>query len=111
MFEQDVMVKTRHGHMPAFAACPDAAGTVSPRDLYMNAPGTRDELRNMARRIAKNEYFCPLPDLYYRFGTIRFDDPRRDDAISGAIRAAMNSLKRAGYRRYGGDHRMGRCKR
>jgi carboxymethylenebutenolidase len=61
----------------------------------MDAPGTREELRNMARRIARQGYFCLLPDMYYRLGTIRFDIPRRDEAMSGVIRAAMNSISNA----------------
>ncbi|HZU88444.1 MAG TPA: dienelactone hydrolase family protein, partial [Stellaceae bacterium] len=28
------------------------------------APGIREELRNMARRIAEHGYFCLLPDMY-----------------------------------------------
>ncbi len=95
MFEQDVTVTTKHGRMPAFAACPDGAGPFPPVIFYMDAPGTREELRNMARRIAKAGYFCLLPDMYYRLGTIRFDIPRRDDAMSGVIRAAMNSINNA----------------
>ena len=47
---------------------------------------SREELRNQARRIAKHGYFCLLPDLYYRLGTIRFDIPRRNDAMSAVIR-------------------------
>ena len=58
----------------------------------MDAPGIREELRNMARRIAKHGYVCLLPDMYYRLGTVRFDIPRRDDGMSGVIRASMNSL-------------------
>ena len=49
----------------------------------------------MARRIAKHGYFCLVPDLYYRLGTIRFDIPRRNDAMSVVIRAAMKSLTNA----------------
>jgi enoyl-CoA hydratase/carnithine racemase len=30
---------------------------------------------NLARRIAKHGYFCLLPDMYYRIGTLRFDGP------------------------------------
>jgi len=95
MFEQEVTITTKHGRMPAFAACPEAAGPFPPVIFYMDAPGTREELRNMARRIAKAGYFCLLPDMYYRLGTVRFDIPRRDDAMSGVIRAAMNSLTNA----------------
>ena len=66
IFEQDVIVTTEHGLMPAFAACPDGVGPFPPIIFYMDAPGIREELRNMARRIAKQGYFCLLPDLYYR---------------------------------------------
>jgi carboxymethylenebutenolidase len=62
----------------------------------MDAPGIREELRDMARRIAKHGYFCLLPDLYYRLGTLRFDIPRRNDAMSVVIRGAMQSLTNAG---------------
>jgi carboxymethylenebutenolidase len=95
MFEQDVILTTKHGRMPAFVACPDGAGPFPPVIFYMDAPGTREELRNMARRIAKNGYFCLLPDMYYRLGTVRFDIPRRDDAMSAVIRASMNSITNA----------------
>ena len=53
----------------------------------MDAPGIREELRNMARRIARHGYFCLLPDMYYRLGHLRFDVHRRDDAMAGAFSA------------------------
>jgi len=95
MIEQHVIVTTKHGKMPAFTACPDGAGPFPPIILYMDAPGTREELRHHARRIARHGYFCILPDMYYRLGTVLFDIPRRDDAMSAVIRAAMNSLTNA----------------
>jgi len=95
MIEQDVIVHTKYGRQAAFAACPEAPGAFPGVILYMDAPGIREELRNMARRIAKNGYFCLLPDLYYRLGTLRFDIPRRNDAMSVVIRGAMESLSNA----------------
>ena len=95
MIEQHVTVTTKHGRMPCFAACPDGPGPFPPIIFYMDAPGTREELRNMTRRIARHGYFCLLPDMYYRLGTVHFDIPRRDDAMSGVIRASMNSLTNA----------------
>jgi carboxymethylenebutenolidase len=92
MIEQDVIVNTRYGRQPAFAACPEAPGQFPAIILYMDAPGFRDELRQMGKRIAKQGYFCLVPDLYYRLGTIRFDIPRRNDAMSAVIRASMQSL-------------------
>ena len=95
MIERDVEVITKYGRQPAFAACPEAPGPFPAIILYMDAPGIREELRNQARRIAKAGYFCLLPDLYYRLGTIRFDVPRRNDAMSVVIRGAMKSLTNA----------------
>ena len=95
MIEQDVVIDTRHGRQPAFAACPAGPGDYPPVILYMDAPGFREELRNHARRIAKRGYFCLLPDLYYRLGTVRFDTARRNDPMSAVIRAAKQSLTNA----------------
>ncbi len=92
MIERDVVVTTKYGRQPAFAACPDAPGAFPAVILYMDAPGTREELRDHGRRIAKHGYFALVPDLYYRIGTLRFDVHRRNDAMSAVIRAAMNSL-------------------
>jgi carboxymethylenebutenolidase len=95
MIEQDVLVNTKYGRQPAFAACPDAPGAFPAIILYMDAPGFREELRVMGKRIAKHGYFCLVPDLYYRLGTLRFDIPRRNDAMSVVIRGAMKSLSNA----------------
>jgi carboxymethylenebutenolidase len=96
MIEEEVLITTKHGNMPTFAACPDSPGEYPGIIFYMDAPGIREELRNMARRIAKHGYFCLLPDMYYRLGTLRLDMPRRDDAMTAVFRAAMNSLTNAG---------------
>ena len=95
MIERDVLVGTKHGRMPAFAVCPDGPGPYPPVIFYMDAPGYREELKNMARRIARAGYFCLLPDLYYRLGTIRFELNRRDDGTSAVIRASRNTLTNA----------------
>src|SRR3982751_3231444 len=92
MIENHVEVSTKYGRQPCFAVCPDQPGTFPAIILYMDAPGIREELRDQARRIAKHGYFCLLPDLYYRLGTLRFDIPRRNDAMSTVIRPAMKSL-------------------
>jgi carboxymethylenebutenolidase len=95
MIEKDVVVTTKYGAMPSFAVCPDTAGAVPGIIIYMDAPGIREELRNMARRIARHGYFCLLPDMYYRLGTLRFDVPRRNDAMTAVIRNALLSLSNA----------------
>jgi carboxymethylenebutenolidase len=95
MIEKDVIVTTKYGPMPSFAVCPDQPGQFPGIIFYMDAPGIREELRNMCRRIAKHGYFCLLPDLFYRLGTIRLDVARRDDHMMNVFRAAMNSLTNA----------------
>jgi len=92
LLENNVLVPTKHGRMPAFTACPDGPGSFPAIIFYMDAPGFREELCNMGRRIAKHGYYCIVPDLYYRLGTLRFDLPRRNDVMSTVIRAAMNHL-------------------
>jgi len=95
LIERDVLVGTKHGQMHAFAVCPDGGGPYPPVIFYMDAPGYREELKNMARRIARAGYYCLLPDLYYRLGTVRFDLHRRDESLSSVIRAARNTLTNA----------------
>src|SRR5947209_1146814 len=95
MIEQDVIVTTKYGRMPTFAVCPEGPGQYPGIIFYMDAPGIREELRNMARRIARAGYFCLLPDMYYRLGHLRFDVARRDDSMMPCILAAMSSLTNA----------------
>jgi carboxymethylenebutenolidase len=92
---KEVVITTKHGRMPAFAAYPDAPGPFPGIVLYMDAPGYREVLFNMGRRIAKQGYYCVVPDMYYRYGTVRFDTPRRNDAMSNVIKAAYTSLSNA----------------
>ncbi|MCB1739461.1 MAG: dienelactone hydrolase family protein [Gammaproteobacteria bacterium] len=92
MSERFVDVTSKHGTIPSFMACPDTPGAHPAIILYMDAPGIREELRNITRRIAKQGYVCILPDLYHRYGTLRFDLPRRYDAMSTIIRAAYLGL-------------------
>lgn len=92
MFEKEVHVTTRHGQMPCFVARPSEGGPHPAVIFYMDAPGIREELRDMARRIAAAGYYCILPDMYYRIGTVRFDLPRRDDRMSAVVSACLRSL-------------------
>jgi len=93
MIEKDVVITTKYGRMPSFAVCPDAPGQYPGIIFYMDAPGIREELRNMARRIARHGYFCLLPDMYYRLGHLRFDVHRRDDTMAAVFLSAMRSLQ------------------
>ncbi|HEY8122924.1 MAG TPA: dienelactone hydrolase family protein [Myxococcota bacterium] len=66
MIEQEIDVRTRDGAMNTFVVHPDEGGPFPPVFFYMDAPGKREELHDMARRIAAVGYWVALPNLYYR---------------------------------------------
>lgn len=72
MQERHEDLETPEGIMPTFVVHPDGDGPFPVVLFYMDAPAIRDELYDMARRIAGEGYYVLLPDLFYRFGQIRF---------------------------------------
>ena len=100
MREAEVTIKTADGEMDMFVCHPDEGGPYPAVILYMDAPGIREELRDMARRIATVGYYVALPNLYYRLGRegdYGFDLARirEDDGELQKMFAAMNSLTNA----------------
>src|SRR5690348_1625734 len=85
-------VETPDGKMNSFAAHPDEGGPFPAVILYMDAPGIREELRDFARRIASQGYFCLLPDMYYRNGVLRFDFSMDRDNVFKLVMATMATL-------------------
>jgi len=69
MKELNVEIKTPDGTLDAFVCHPEEKGPFPAVIMYMDAPGIREELRDMARRIGTVGYFVLLPNLYYRQGT------------------------------------------
>jgi carboxymethylenebutenolidase len=66
MIEHHLEIVTDEGDMPAFVVHPDRGGPFPVVLFYMDAPGKREELHDMARRIATVGYHVVLPNLYYR---------------------------------------------
>ena len=66
MIEQHVDIATADGAMNSFVVHPDEGGPHPVVLFYMDAPGKREELHDMARRLASVGYFVVLPNLYYR---------------------------------------------
>jgi len=54
--------------METFICKPERDGPYPAVFLLMDAPGIREELRDMARRLATSGYHVLLPNLYYRAG-------------------------------------------
>ncbi|WP_068875789.1 MULTISPECIES: dienelactone hydrolase family protein [unclassified Phenylobacterium] len=70
MLEQTVDIATKDGKTTTFIAHPERGGPHPIVLFYMDAPAIREELRDMARRIATAGYYVMLPNLYYRRGVL-----------------------------------------
>jgi carboxymethylenebutenolidase len=66
MIEHDLDIRTADGAMNTFITHPEEGGPFPVVLFYMDAPGKREELHDMARRIATVGYYVVLPNLYYR---------------------------------------------
>ena len=66
MIEQHLDIPTADGAMNSFMVHPDEGGPFPVVLFYMDAPGKREELHDMARRLAAVGYCVLLPNLYYR---------------------------------------------
>jgi carboxymethylenebutenolidase len=68
MREEIIDITTRDGAMETFVCRPERGGPYPAVFLLMDAPGIREELYDMARRLGTAGYFVVLPNLYYRAG-------------------------------------------
>ena len=66
MLEKEINIDTGEGQMNTFIVHPDEDGPHPVILFLMDAPGKREELHQMARRIAACGYWVMLPNLYYR---------------------------------------------
>ena len=100
MREFETEIETADGTMDVFVCHPDEGGPFPAVIFYMDAPGIREELRDMARRLGTVGTFVMLPNLYYRTGReggygydlarIRSDDGEREKMF-----AVMRTLTNA----------------
>ena len=74
MIEQIVDIATKDGKTTTFIAHPERGGPHPIVLFFMDAPAIREELRDMARRIATAGYYVMLPNLYYRKGVLELAD-------------------------------------
>lgn len=85
MIEQTVEIATKDGASTTFIVHPERGGPHPIVLFFMDAPAIREELRDMARRIAAVGYYVMLPNLYYRRGVMELADlPPLPDAEARA---------------------------
>jgi carboxymethylenebutenolidase len=66
MIERQVEIATPDGRMNTFICHPERLGPHPAVIFLMDAPGIREELRDMVRRLGTVGYYVLLPNLYYR---------------------------------------------
>jgi carboxymethylenebutenolidase len=66
MIEKHLDIPTADGAMNTFVVYPEEKAPFPVVLFYMDAPGKREELHDMARRLASVGYYVVLPNLYYR---------------------------------------------
>ena len=82
MIDQHLDLATADGQMNTFITHPEEGGPHPVVFFYMDAPGKREELHDMARRLGTAGYYVVLPNLYYR--STREFDATVDFATRGA---------------------------
>jgi carboxymethylenebutenolidase len=73
MHERFVDVATPDGPMDTFITHPEAGGPFPAVVVFMDIWGLREELFDVARRIATVGYYCVVPNFYHRHGKVRFE--------------------------------------
>src|SRR5580704_4537512 len=66
MIERQIEIATPDGRMNTFICHPERDSPHPVLIFFMDAPGIREELRDMARRLGTVGYYVMLPNLYYR---------------------------------------------
>ena len=94
MIEQTIEIPLSDGTSTTFIVRPDRDGPYPLILFLMDAPGIREELRDMARRLASTGYYVMLPNLYYRAGVLELVPPggAMDDALRERMMGLMNGL-------------------
>ena len=84
MIEKNLDIPTADGAMNSFVVYPEEGGPWPVVLFYMDAPGKREELHDMARRLASVGYYVVLPNLYYR--------SQRDFVVDRTSEASMAQM-------------------
>jgi carboxymethylenebutenolidase len=95
MIEEILDIKMTDGEMETFICRPERGGPFPAVFLLMDAPGIREELYQMTRRLAAVGYYVVLPNLYYRAGKDTKYGPdvlEKDSAENQRMRAVRTKM-------------------
>lgn len=92
MIEQELDIQTKDGAMNTFITRPDGEGPFPVVMFLMDAPGKREELHDMARRIATVGYYVMLPNLYYRTAREFVMGPDKREEMFSHMNALTNAM-------------------
>jgi carboxymethylenebutenolidase len=84
-------VPTADGTLDCYTFTPDGTGPWPAVIVYMDAFGIREQLGEMAQRLASHGYFVVLPNLYYRTGAFPSFD-RQAVLVEGPERDRFKSM-------------------
>src|SRR3954451_8876245 len=85
MIEKYIDIPTADGRMDSFVVHPEEGGLFPAVVVLMDIWGLREELFDIARRVASVGYHVTLPNFWYRRGKVRFE--YRDD--NGRMRSLL----------------------
>src|SRR5664279_3625084 len=89
MIERHLDIPTADGSMDAFVVHPEEGGPFPAVLIFMDIWGLREELYDVARKVAAVGYHCTLPNFFYRRGKVRFE--YRDE--KGRMRSLLSLPK------------------
>ena len=92
MIERTIDIATPDGVTTTFICHPERDGPHPLILFYMDAPGIREELRDMVRRLASGGYYVLLPNLYYRADVLELG-PYSGPNLSGARERMMGLME------------------
>src|SRR3954469_7127469 len=73
MIEKHIDIETADGKMDSFVVHPEEGGSFPAVLILMDIWGLREELYDIARRVATAGYHCTVPNFWYRRGKVRFE--------------------------------------
>ena len=93
MIETFVDIETPDGQMNTFVVHPEEGGPHPTVLFLMDAPGMREEIRDMSRRLATAGYYVLASQLYYRdtdeFNVFETGDRDRMRELMGNLTNSM----------------------